>query len=337
MRGTQRLLLAAVFLSGAAEAQHPIIDVHVHASLPTMNGPIPSSMCVPLVPSLPAPTTAKAWPMQLMGATRNPTCDDPIPTPETPRKMLKAVIKELERNNAVGILSGPPGLVNEWKAAAPDRFIKSLQLNVVRDPYSAEQAREFFKDGGFLVLGEVSNQYVGVSPENEKMMPYWAMAEEMNIPVQIHMGSGPPGAAALYPDYRVAHGNPLLLEPVLAKHPGLRISIMHMAEGFNDELVMMLWTYPQLYVDIGGIMWGKGTNYFYGQLRDLVNAGYANRLMFGADAMNWPGLISKSIEIMDGADFLTPEQKQDIFFNNAVRFFGLDERDMRRRALGNRL
>lgn len=334
MRVISGLLVVAALLAGAARAQHPIIDVHVHANLPTVNGPIPSFICVPLAPTLPAPTTAKAWPMQLMGVTRNPQCDDPIPTPETPKKMLKAVIDELVRNNAVGILSGPPGLVNEWKAAAPDRFIKSLQLNVMRDPYTAEQAREFFKDGGFLVLGEVSNQYIGVSPKDDKMMPYWAMAEELNIPVQIHMGSGPPGAAALYPDYRVANGNPLLLEPVLAKHPGLRISIMHMAEGFNDELIMMLWTYPQLYVDIGGIMWGKGTEYFYRQLKDVVDAGFANRLMFGADAMNWPGLISKSIEIMEGADFLTAEQKRDIFFSNAVRFFGFDEMDIRRRALG---
>lgn len=334
MMDISRLLLAGFLVSTSTHAQNPVIDVHVHASLPTMNGPIPSFVCVPVIPGLPAPTSAKAWPRQLMHATQNPSCADPIPTPETPAAMLKAVIGELEQNNAVGILSGPPGMVNEWKAAAPERFIKSLQLNVMRDPYTAEQAREYFQDGGFLVLGEVSNQYIGVAPNHEKMMPFWAMAEELNIPVQIHMGSGPPGAAALYPDYRLAHGNPLLLEPVLAKHPGLRISVMHMAEGFNDELIMMLWTYPQIYIDIGGIMWGKGTELFYRQLKNVVDAGFGNRVMFGADAMNWPGLISRSVQIVEEADFLTAEQKQDIFFNNAVRFFGLDAAETKRRALG---
>ena len=185
------------------------------------------------------------------------------------------------------------------------------------------------------MLGEVSNQYSGIAPDDPRMRPWWAMAEEMNVPVGIHMGSGPPGTAAFYPEYRVAHGDPLLLEPILARHPKLRISVQHMAEGFNDELIMMLWTYPQIYVDIGGVMWGKGTEYFYSQLKSIVDAGYGNRLMFGADAMTWPELTTKSVEIIEAADFLTEEQKADIFFNNAIRFFGFDEAEMRGRALGN--
>ncbi len=329
------LYALAIGLSlGAASAQQPMIDVHVHASLPTDNGPIPAYACVPVVPSMPAPTGVQDWPMQMGMTMANPPCDDPLGVPETPEALMQATIDELIKNNAVGILSGPPDRVNTWKEAAPDRFIKSLQLNVRRDPYSPEEARAFFADGGFLVLGEVSNQYVGVAPNHPDMMPYWAMAEEMGVPVQIHMGSGPPGTAAFFKEYRVSHGDPLLLEPVLAAHPNLKISIMHMAEGFNDELIMMLWTYPQIYVDIGGIMWGKGTEYFYSQLNAIVDAGYANRLMFGADAMTWPGLISESVRIIEEADFLTDEQKADIFFNNAVRFFELDEEDMRQRALG---
>lgn len=326
--------LASLGASFGAHAERPIIDVHVHAMLPDANGPPPMAVCVPLVPSLPAPVSLEKWPEQFVLATKSPGCEDPIWTPETPEAMLAEVIAELEKNNAIGILSGPPDLVNAWKAAAPGRFIKSLQLNVTRDPYSAEEARAYFADRGFLVLGEVSNQYSGIEPDHPRMQPFWAMAEEMNVPVGIHMGSGPPGTAAFYPEYRVAYGNPLLLEPILARHPKLRISVQHMAEGFNDELIMMLWTYPQLYVDIGGIMWGKGTDYFYSQLKSIVDAGYANRLMFGADAMTWPRLTSRSVEIIENADFLTEEQKDDIFFNNAVRFFGFDEAEMRARAMG---
>jgi len=326
--------LAAGLSVGAASAQQPMIDVHVHAMLPTANGPIPAYLCVPIVPNMPAPTGIEDWPMQMGMTMSDPPCEDPLAVPETPEAMMQATIDELVKNNAVGILSGPPERVNAWKAAAPDRFIKSLPLNLRRDPYSPEEAREFFADGGFLVLGEVSNQYVGIPPDHPEMMPYWAMAEEMGVPVQIHMGSGPPGTAAFNKEYRISHGDPLLLEPVLAAHPNLKISIMHMAEGFNDELIMMLWTYPQVYVDIGGIMWGKGTEYFYSQLKDIVDAGYANRLMFGSDPMTWPGLISESVRIIEDAEFLTDEQKADIFFNNAVRFFELDEEDMRKRALG---
>ena len=328
------LLLVLWSVALAAHAQQPTIDVHVHASLPSDGGPVPTAICVPFIPNLPAPRSFDAWPQQFAQRMTNPSCDDPIWSPETPEALMNEVIEELQRNHAVGILSGPPERVNAWKVAAPDRFIKSLQLNLVRDPYTPEEARAYFADGGFLVLGEISNQYVGIGPDDERMKPWWALAEEMNIPVQIHMGGGPPGTISFSPAYRVGLGNPLLLEPVLARHPDLRISVQHMAEGFSEEMIQMLWAYPQLHVDIGGIMWGKDGDYFHAQLKTFVDAGFANRIMFGADAMVWPGLITRSIEIIQAADYLSEQQKQDILFDNAVRFFGFDGAHMRRRALG---
>lgn len=333
-----RMLMLALCSLGTpfgAIAQQPVIDVHVHASLPTENGPLPQGICAPMLPSLPPPESFGAWPGQLEGALKQPRCDDPIWAPETPEALMDAVIAELERNHAVGILSGPPERVDAWKTRAPDRFVKSLQLNLERDRYTPEDARRYFSEGGFLVLGEVSNQYSGIGPDDPRMQAWWALAEELDIPVGIHMGSGPPGAAAFFPEMRVAHGNPLLLEPVLHRHPKLRISVQHMAEGFTDEMIMMLWHYPQLYVDIGGVMWTKGVEHFYFELRKFIDAGFSNRLMFGADAMIWPGLITRSVEIIEQADFLSEEQKRAILFDNAVRFFAFDDADMRRRALGH--
>jgi uncharacterized protein len=42
--------------------------------------------------------------------------------------------------------------------------------------------------------------------------------------------------------------------------------------------------------------------------------------MFGSDQMVWPGAIDIAIEEIRSADFLSEEQKRDIFYNNAVRF-----------------
>ena len=39
--------------------------------------------------------------------------------------------------------------------------------------------------------------------------------------------------------------------------------------------------------------------------------------------MVWPGLIEPSIEIIEGAPFLSEEQKRDIFYDNAAKFLGL--------------
>lgn len=50
----------------------------------------------------------------------------------------------------------------------------------------------------------------------------------------------------------------------------------------------------------------------------------AKRLMFGSDQMVWPEAIGMAIEGIEFADFLTTEQKRDIFCSNAARFLRLD-------------
>ena len=47
--------------------------------------------------------------------------------------------------------------------------------------------------------------------------------------------------------------------------------------------------------------------------------------MFGTDELIWPGLMAVSIGVIQNADYLTPEQKRDILYNNAARFLRLDE------------
>jgi len=55
-----------------------------------------------------------------------------------------------------------------------------------------------------------------------------------------------------------------------------------------------------------------------------VDAGFSDRIMFGSDQMQWPQSISTAVETIENADFLTEKQKRDIFYNNALRFFKLD-------------
>ena len=48
-------------------------------------------------------------------------------------------------------------------------------------------------------------------------------------------------------------------------------------------------------------------------------------IRIGSDQMIWPETIGMAIEAIESADFLTEEQKRDIFYNNAARFLRLDE------------
>ena len=51
----------------------------------------------------------------------------------------------------------------------------------------------------------------------------------------------------------------------------------------------------------------------------------AGRIMFGSDAMTWPDAIGYSIRVIKEAPFLNEDQKRDILYNNAKRFFRMPD------------
>lgn len=105
---------------------------------------------------------------------------------------------------------------------------------------------------------------------------------------------------------------------------------MHYGSPLVDEMIAVLYSHPQVYVDIGGIQWTYPREYFYAQLKKFIDAGFGKRVMFGSDQMVWPGLIEPAIEIIEEAPFLSDEQKCDIFYNNAARFLHLSKGEVAR-------
>jgi len=100
--------------------------------------------------------------------------------------------------------------------------------------------------------------------------------------------------------------------------------VMHYRSPLVDDMIALLYSYPQVYVDVGQNDWGFPRKHFYSQLRRLVDAGLGKRIMFGSDEMTWPETIRIAVETIESADFLSHEQKRDIFCRNAARFLRLD-------------
>jgi hypothetical protein len=110
----------------------------------------------------------------------------------------------------------------------------------------------------------------------------------------------------------------------MVSHPKLRIFVENTGYPFLDEMIAMMYQYPQLYGDLSTITWIIPRSAFYQYLEALVKAGLGKRLMFGSDQMRWPEMIGEAIETFEQAPFLTEEQKRDILYNNAVRFLRLE-------------
>jgi predicted TIM-barrel fold metal-dependent hydrolase len=104
----------------------------------------------------------------------------------------------------------------------------------------------------------------------------------------------------------------------------MRLYVMHAGRPMLDEMVGLLYAHPQVYIDVGVIDWCLPKVEFYTYLRRLMQAGYGKRIMFGSDQMIWPQAIGRAVETIESADFLTEDEKRDIFYNNAVRFLRLD-------------
>ncbi len=99
---------------------------------------------------------------------------------------------------------------------------------------------------------------------------------------------------------------------------------MHAGWPFLDEMIALLYEHPQVYVDVGAIDWTQPRGEFHRYLRGLVEAGYGKRILFGSDQMVWPKAFSMAVEAAESADFLSAEQKRDIFCRNAACFLRLD-------------
>lgn len=157
------------------------------------------------------------------------------------------------------------------------------------------------------------------------------MAGSLDIPVGLHLGEGPPGGASVMAGskYSPAAGRPLDLEPLLRKHPKLRLYVMHYGSPLVEEMIALLYSHPNVYVDVAQNDWGFPRAHFYRQLQQLVDAGFAKRIMFGSDQMIWPDTIPIAIETINSAPFLTAEQKRDILYNNAARFLRLTPEQIR--------
>lgn len=320
------LLFLSPFAAAQAAAGGPVIDMHVHAfalELP------PGTPACPGDRGVASPPIDPRGEFDLSGFA---TCAEPMRAPDSDAALRDGTLAALRRHGVRhAMVEGDVARVADWRAHGKDLDLLPGVAFGKRQDLPVEELRRLHAAGQMAVLGEGYIQYRGLRPDDPRYAPYFALAEELDIPVGIHLGEGPPATARFpgYDDYRVAVGSPLLLEPVLRRHPKLRIYVMHYGSPLVEEMIAMMFAYPNLHVDVACNDWAFPRAQFHDALRRMVDAGFGKRILFGSDQMYWPDAIGEAIRAIEEAPFLDAAQKRDILYGNAARFLRLDAATIR--------
>jgi uncharacterized protein len=306
----KKLLITLALLSALASAQStepyrgPIIDVHLHAhTRESLAQPVPN------------PATGEM-------------------SPKTAEEHMTRSLEIMkERNVVLGIVSGSSvAAVEAWDAAAPDRIMKGIGVDDPSQFMKPEELDRLFRERRLDAFGEVAAQYAGYSPSDPAFDAYWAVAAKHGVPVGIHTGGAPPRTPyTCCPKFRLKLGDPLLLEDMLVKYPKLKVYVMHAGGFFPQNALMLMTMYPHIYVDIGALSWTPiAGDLLEPFLREVKRRRMLDRVMFGSDQMRWPEAIALAIDRVNRLEFLTGEEKQDIFYDNAANFLGLTAEEIAR-------
>ncbi len=296
----------------------PIIDVHIHA-------------------------VNKGDP-QIGMEYNNPKTGQHYLGSESAEKHLEETLAKFRKLNIVkavvtpylDIQKGSP--TEEWYDYVPETVLMGVPsseylMGIPASEFvSIDTLRKRHAEGKLQVMAEMAPMYGGVLPTDERVTPYFDLAEELGIPVGFHMlPGGPPGAPYTFaPKLRAVQSKPLQFEEILIAHPKMKIYIMHAGWPYLEDMKALMYAHPQVYVDTGVIDWLLPTKEFHAYLKALVDAGFGDRIMYGSDQMIWVDAIDDAIKAINSADFLTLEQKADIFYNNAATFFGLSDEEVKK-------
>ena len=147
-------------------------------------------------------------------------------------------------------------------------------------------------------------------PNDRRIYPLYAKAQELGIPVMVHTGS------SIFRGARLKYGDPLYLDDVVVVFPDLTLIMAHSGRGFwYDRAFFLSRLHKNVYMEIAGLPPQKLLTYF----PDLEKN--ADKVVFGSD---WPGMprIKRNIEMIRELP-LAESAKEKILGCNAAQILGL--------------
>jgi hypothetical protein len=300
----------------------PVIDVHVHVSKVGTSSVLTSKPMTPFYLSdMPGadPNDSKENLYSFMSVEGI----DSWPAATSDKELKDEIVKRIKEKNITLVAFGDAGIIRSWMKEVPKgRIIPGIAPGNL----TVEQFRDSLESGFYKYMSEVAPQYQGMSPSDMSLDPYFAVAEELGIPAGIHMGTGGNGMTNISGSkFRGSLGDPFLLEDLLARHPKLKICVQHAGYPMIEHMIALMGANAYVYVDISGMIFSYPLDEVNDYIKRLVQAGFGKRIMYGTDFFSYPRMMEGSMSVIEHARYLGEDQKRDILFNNAARFFRLDK------------
>ena len=232
-------------------------------------------------------------------------------------RRMAAVVFTVDSTTAMGGYA-PNSSVDIIREASDhaDVLIPFGSVDPLQDQAAVDLAHSLVHDHGARGF-KLHPTVQGFDPSDERFRPLWSAFEELGLPVIVHtgqtgIGAGTPGAFG----FKLRYSNPMLLDDVLAEHPGLTLVMAHPSVPWADEQISVATHKTNTWIDLSG--WSP--KYFPPQLTRAANSFLQDRVLFGSD---FP-LLTPDRWLQDFAGLeLKDEVRRKITKDNAVRLLGL--------------
>jgi len=211
----------------------------------------------------------------------------------------------------------------------PDRIIGFAGIDPRRGKEAVVELQRCYDNG---LRGLKLWTLTGFYPDDESYYPLYEKVAELEIPMLIHTGSGPPGTY-------IKFNRPLYVDKVAVDFPEIKIIMAHIGMPWVEEAVALVIKNSNVFVDISA--WEptlKAAPFVLCQALTQIKMATGNlgQVLFGSD---WPlftpvmslrewvkGIkaleMPQPLQMMGLRDF-TEDDKRLILGENAIKVFGL--------------
>ena len=191
-----------------------------------------------------------------------------------------------------------------------DMLIPFASLNPNTHPDPAAKLEYYVRDHGVKGL-KLLPSYQLFYPNEARVYPIYAKAQELDIPIIFHVGS------SRLKGTRMKYCDPIYLDDVAVDFPNLKIVMAHSGRGFwYEQCFFLSRLHKNVYMDITGLPPQNLLSYF----PELDKNG--DKVVFGSDWPAMPTGIKENVEAIQSLPLSSSTIEGILYYNAARLLFG---------------